>query len=121
LAATISAGVSLSFPSWVMLLSASKAATNGTRRISAPRGCMAARRQDGDTRMSYIVHNEKLKLRATFLNNLGIAAFIACFITPRFFEFVDTRIERLIMAIIGLIVCGLFHALATSRLSGLRE
>ena len=32
--------------------------------------------------MGNLVHNERLKLRATFLSNLGIAAFIACFIVP---------------------------------------
>ena len=53
--------------------------------------------------MSSLVHNERLKLRATFLSNLGIAGFIACFITPGFFAFAETRIERLIMALIGLI------------------
>ena len=47
--------------------------------------------------MSSLVHNERLKLRATFLSNLGIAGFIACFITPGFFAFAETRIERLIM------------------------
>ena len=52
--------------------------------------------------MSNLVHNERLKLRATFLSNLGIAAFIACFVTPGFFEFAETRIERLVMALIGL-------------------
>ena len=50
--------------------------------------------------MSNLVHNERLKLRATFLSNLGIAAFIACFITPGFFAFAETRIERFIMALI---------------------
>ena len=43
--------------------------------------------------MSSLVHNERLKLRATFLSNLGIAAFIACFITPGFFEFAETRLS----------------------------
>ena len=71
--------------------------------------------------MSNVVHNERLKLRATVLSNFGIAAFIACFITPGFFEFAETRIERLIMALIGLIFCGLFHVLATNKLNGLRE
>jgi hypothetical protein len=71
--------------------------------------------------MSNLVHNERLKLRATFLTNLGIAAFIACFVTPGFFEFAETRIERLMMAAIGLIFCGLLHALAIKKLSGLRE
>ena len=67
--------------------------------------------------MSSLVHNERLKLRATFLSNLGIAGFIACFITPGFCE----KIERLIMALIGLIFCGTLHVLATYKLSGLRE
>jgi hypothetical protein len=40
--------------------------------------------------MSNLVHNERLKLRATFLSNLGIAGFIACFVTPGFFEFAET-------------------------------
>jgi hypothetical protein len=71
--------------------------------------------------MSNLVHNERLKLRATFLSNLGIAAFIACFITPGFFEFAETRIERLLMALIGLIFCGIFHILASHKLDGLRE
>ena len=71
--------------------------------------------------MSNVVHNERLKLRATFLSNFGIAAFIACLITPGFFEFAETRIERLIMALIGLIFCGLLHVLATNKLNGLRE
>jgi hypothetical protein len=66
-------------------------------------------------------HNERLKLRATFLSNLGIAGFIACFITPGFFAFAETRIERLIMALIGLIFCSILHVLATYKLSGLRE
>ena len=34
--------------------------------------------------MSHLVHNERPKLKATFLSNLGIAAFIACFIMPAF-------------------------------------
>ena len=71
--------------------------------------------------MSNLVHNERLKLRATFFSNLGIAAFIACFITPGFFEFAETRTERLIMALLGLFFCGIFHALATHKLDGLRE
>jgi hypothetical protein len=71
--------------------------------------------------MSDLVHNERLRLRATFLSNLGIAAFIACFITPGFFEFAETRLERLIMALIGLIFCRILHVLATNKLNGLRE
>ena len=71
--------------------------------------------------MTDLVHNERLKLRATFLSNLGIAAFITCFITPGFFEFAETRIERLIMALIGVIFCGVLHVLATNKLNGLRE
>jgi hypothetical protein len=71
--------------------------------------------------MSNVVHNERVKLRATFLSNLGIAAFIACFITPGFFEFAETRIEHLAMALIGLAFCGILHVLATSKLNGLRE
>ena len=70
--------------------------------------------------MSDLIHNERVKLRATFLNNLGIAAFIACFITPGFFAFADTRIERLIMVLIGLIFCGVLHVLAANKLNGLR-
>jgi hypothetical protein len=71
--------------------------------------------------MSNLVHNERLKLRATFLSNLGIAAFIACFVTPGFFEFAETRIERLVMALAGLAFCGVLHGFAISRLNGLRE
>jgi hypothetical protein len=71
--------------------------------------------------MSNVVHNERVKLRATFLSNLGIAAFIARFVTPGFFEFAETRIERLAMALIGLVFCGILHVLATSKLNGLRE
>ena len=71
--------------------------------------------------MSNVVHNERVKLRATFLSNLGIAAFIACFVTPGFFEFAETRIERLAMALIGLVFCGILHVLATSKLNELRE
>jgi hypothetical protein len=37
--------------------------------------------------MSNLVHNERLKLRATFFRNSGKAEFIACFVTPGFFEF----------------------------------
>ena len=40
--------------------------------------------------MSKLVHNERLKLRPTFFSNLGIAAFIACFVTPGFFEFASS-------------------------------
>ena len=43
------------------------------------------------------------------------------FITPGFFEFAETRIERLMMALIGLIFCGILHALATKKPNGLRE
>jgi hypothetical protein len=71
--------------------------------------------------MSNVVHNERVKLRATFLSNLGIAAFIAYFITPGFFEFAETRIERLAMALIGLVFGGILHVLAASKLNGLRE
>lgn len=77
--------------------------------------------QGGDLRISNLVHNERLKLRATFLSNLGIAAFIARFVTPGFFEFAETQIERLVMALIGLFFCGILHALATNKLNGLRE
>jgi hypothetical protein len=42
-------------------------------------------------------------------------------ITPGFFEFAETRIERFIMALIGLLFCGILHVLATYKLSGLRE
>jgi hypothetical protein len=58
---------------------------------------------------------------ATFLSNSGIAAFIACFVTPGFFEVAETRIERLVMALIGLVFCGILHALATNKLNGLRK
>jgi hypothetical protein len=71
--------------------------------------------------MSDLIHNEKLRLRATFLSNLGIAAFIACFVTPGFFAFAETKTERLIMAIMGLIFCGVLHVIATNKLNGLRE
>jgi hypothetical protein len=71
--------------------------------------------------MSNLAHNERLKLRATFLSNLGIAAFIACLITLGFFEFAETRIERLVMALLGLLFCAVLHALATNKLNGLRE
>jgi len=71
--------------------------------------------------MSNLVHNERLRLRATFLSNLGIAAFIACFVTPGFFEFAETRIERLVMAVIGLVFCGILHVLASNKLNELRE
>ena len=71
--------------------------------------------------MSNLVHNERVRLRATFLSNLGVAAFIACFITPGFFEFAETRIERLAMALIGVIFCGILHLLATNKLKELRE
>jgi hypothetical protein len=71
--------------------------------------------------MPNIVHNEQLKLRATFLSNLGIAAFIACFVTPGFFEFAETKIERVVMAVIGLVFCVVLHTVAGNKLNGLRE
>jgi hypothetical protein len=46
---------------------------------------------DEEIPMSNLVHNERLKLRATFLSNFGIAAFIACFVTPGFFEFAGNQ------------------------------
>ncbi len=64
--------------------------------------------------MSDLVHNERLKLRATFLSNTR-------FVTPRFFEFAETQIERLVMVLIGLFFCGILHALASNKLNGLRE
>ena len=91
----------------------------GTAARSVPPGRKCGVR-GGDLRISDLTHNERVKLRATFLNNLGIAAFIACFITPGFFAFADTRIERLIMVLIGLIFCGVLHVLATNKLNGLR-
>jgi hypothetical protein len=72
-------------------------------------------------KMSNMIHNEKLRLRATFLSNLGIAGFIAAFITPGFFAFAETRIERLMMALIGLALCVVLHLFAGTRLNGLRE
>jgi hypothetical protein len=36
-------------------------------------------------------------------------------------KFAETRIERLIMALIGLAFCGILHVLATNTLNGLRE
>jgi hypothetical protein len=77
--------------------------------------------EEENSEMSNLVHNERLKLRATFLSNFGIAAFIACFITPGFFAFAETRIERLIVALLGLVFCGILHVFATNKLRGLRE
>jgi hypothetical protein len=34
--------------------------------------------------MSNLVYNEKLKLTATFMNNIGIAVFIAASVVPTF-------------------------------------
>jgi hypothetical protein len=90
--------------------------TVGRRPLSRPttNGCVRERRY------ANVQPSSQRKAKAQS-SNLGIAGFIACFITPGFFAFAETRIERLVMALIGLIFCGTLHVLATYKLNGLRE
>jgi hypothetical protein len=66
-----------------------------------------------------LVHNEKLKLRATFLNNFGIALTVAAYVAPSFL-FGEGRIAQLIGIGTALAVCLVFHWRAMKTLEGLR-
>jgi hypothetical protein len=68
-----------------------------------------------------LIHNEKQKLHATFLNNLAVAALVGGLIVPMFDS---SRLSHLSIAgaiAAGIVVGGLFHAGALWCLSELKE
>jgi predicted membrane channel-forming protein YqfA (hemolysin III family) len=77
--------------------------------------------------MSNLVHNEKVKLFATFFNNLAIAVFIASVLAP-LFQIVYAGHGREIpdSTVIGIIAAGgvaaiFFHFIARYQLNDLKE
>jgi predicted membrane channel-forming protein YqfA (hemolysin III family) len=77
--------------------------------------------------MSNLVHNEKVKLFATFFNNLAIAIFIASALAP-LFQIVYAGHGREIpnWTVIGIIAAGgiaaiAFHCIARYQLNDLKE
>jgi hypothetical protein len=72
--------------------------------------------------MSNLVFNERLKLRATFANNLGIAMLIALVIVP--LVATDHGLpfwQELLLIIFGFVLALSCHMLGASVLRGLKE
>lgn len=77
--------------------------------------------------MSNLVHNEKVKLIATFFNNFGIATFVASALAPLFQILYAGQAEAmpkwLVATIIGVgMVAGvMFHFIGAHQLNQLKE
>ena len=71
--------------------------------------------------MGYLVHNEKAKLNATFLNNLGVAAFVGGLIAPMYNEAALSYLSAAGAFVVGLILAAICHAGGLWCLSGLKE
>jgi lipopolysaccharide export LptBFGC system permease protein LptF len=70
--------------------------------------------------MGDLVHNEKQKLRATFLNNLAAASLAGGMLAPVFARG-QSIVSIFISLILGLVFAVIFHWGALSCLSDLKE
>jgi hypothetical protein len=52
--------------------------------------------------MSHLVHNEQVKLAATFWNNLGVAALLGVFLVPAFYTR-HTMLQQALSIGVGLV------------------
>jgi hypothetical protein len=68
-----------------------------------------------------LVHNEKAKLHATFLNNLAAAAIVGGLIAPVFGGNESSVLSIAGAIFFGVVIGGVFHAGAIWCISGLKE
>jgi hypothetical protein len=71
--------------------------------------------------MANLVHNEKQKLHATFLNNLAAAALVGGLIAPVFGGNAASPLSIAGSIVFGAVIGGVFHAGAIWCLSNLKE
>jgi hypothetical protein len=73
--------------------------------------------------MGNLIYNEKVKLTATFLNNFGIAIFVACALIPAISLQGKPELALLwaITFVAGSFVAIVIHLLAVRMLGALRE
>ena len=86
-----------------------------------PSGSQARMRRNGESKLGNLIHNEKQKLRATFLNNLAVAAFVGGIIAPMFDRSGLSTLSVLASIGSGIIVGVIFHSGALWCLSDLKE
>jgi hypothetical protein len=79
------------------------------------------RETKGSSSTGNLVRNEKQKLRATFLNNLGVAAFFGGVITPLFQTGPTTLTNILVSWAAGMILAAVCQYSGIWMLSGLEE
>jgi uncharacterized membrane protein YdjX (TVP38/TMEM64 family) len=77
--------------------------------------------ETGEDALSNLVHNEKQKLHATFLNNLAVAAIVGGLIAPVFGGSESSILSIAGAIVFGVVIGGLFHAVAIWCLSYLKE
>ena len=65
------------------------------------------------------INDERVKLKATLFNNLGVASMIAIFYTPVFVDM--PGIVRLLAIVVGLCSCAVCHAVGSWSLRELRD
>jgi len=70
--------------------------------------------------MSNLVHNEQVKLAATFYNNLGAAALLSVFLVPAFYTR-HTTLQQALSIRVGLAAAIALRMLAHRRLTRLRD
>jgi hypothetical protein len=70
--------------------------------------------------MSNLVHNEQVKLSATFLNNLGVAVLVGVFLIPALYTR-HTMLQQALSICIGLAAAAGLRMAAHSWLRRLRE
>jgi hypothetical protein len=71
--------------------------------------------------LANLIHNEKAKLHATFLNNLAVAALVGGLIAPMYNSSALSYLSNAGAIVAGGIVAAVFHAGALWCLSGLKE
>jgi hypothetical protein len=75
----------------------------------------------GERGLGNLIHNEKQKLHATFLNNLGAASLIGGMIAPVFGGNNSSILSVAGSMVFGALMAGVFHAGALWCLSDLKE
>jgi hypothetical protein len=94
---------------------------NNCSGILATSGSHARMGPNGRVSWENLIHNEKQKLRAAFLNNLAVAAFVGGIIAPMFDRSGLSTLSVLASIGSGIIVGVIFHSGALWCLSDLKE
>ncbi len=76
---------------------------------------------NGEDTLSNLVHNEKQKLHATFLNNLAVAALVGGLIAPMYNSSSLSYLSNAGAIVAGIVLAAIFHAGALWCLSDLKE